>query len=461
MWGKPAVGVLGHSAAPTTERRFNDVPPAADSRGNSAASPKPPVSELIPRNRETSLPPCTLCLWNPGERANIRAHAETRPLLLRLCRGMSRHGSAEALRKSHKEPPVCPTDDEAVTPKRKTQSFDYVWRSGVAGGFAGSAAKTVVAPLDRVKILFQASNPRFAKYTGSWFGVATAMKDIYRYEGATGLYRGHSATLLRIFPYAGIKFLAYEQIRAIIIPHKSHETPMRRLVSGSLAGVTSVFFTYPLEVIRVRLAFETKREGHSSLSSICRQIYNEQPVQKSATARLPNAPVPVTAAAEAAAATVEAGAPRTGLVNFYRGFTPTLLGMVPYAGVSFLTHDTVGDIMRSPAFEKYTTLPKKQNHPPGKPAPLRSWAELCSGGIAGLISQTASYPLEVIRRRMQVGGAVGDGRRLRIGETASMIFRERGIPGFYVGLTIGYVKVIPMVAIGFYTYERMKLVFGI
>jgi S-(hydroxymethyl)glutathione dehydrogenase/alcohol dehydrogenase len=96
------------------------------------------------------------------------------------------------------------------------------------------------------------------------------MKDIHRYEGLSGLYRGHSATLLRIFPYAGIKFLAYEQIRAIIIPDRSHETPMRRLLSGSLAGVTSVFFTYPLEVIRVRLAFETKRDGHSSLSSICR-----------------------------------------------------------------------------------------------------------------------------------------------------------------------------------------------
>ena len=39
-------------------------------------------------------------------------------------------------------------------------------------------AKSVVAPLDRVKILFQASNPQFAKYSGSWVGVATAMKDI-------------------------------------------------------------------------------------------------------------------------------------------------------------------------------------------------------------------------------------------------------------------------------------------
>ncbi|KAF4976285.1 hypothetical protein FZEAL_7024 [Fusarium zealandicum] len=370
-------------------------------------------------------------------------------------------GPAGAPSKTQKEPDVCPTDQEAVTPKRKTQTLDYIWRSGVAGGVAGCAAKTVVAPLDRVKILFQASNPRFAKYTGSWFGVATAMKDIYRYEGAIGLYRGHSATLLRIFPYAGIKFLAYEQIRAIIIPRKSYETPMRRLLSGSLAGVTSVFFTYPLEVIRVRMAFETKSEGHSSLSSICRQIYNEQPVQKSTTARLPNAPAPVAAAAEATAATVQAVAPRSGFINFYRGFTPTILGMLPYAGMSFLTHDTVGDIMRLPRFAQHTTLPKKKDHPAGKPAPLRSWAELCSGGIAGLISQTASYPLEVIRRRMQVGGAVGDGRRLRIGETAGMIFRERGFPGFFIGLSIGYVKVIPLAAVSFYTYERMKLVFGI
>ncbi|KAM0231086.1 hypothetical protein ACHAP5_011182 [Fusarium lateritium] len=371
------------------------------------------------------------------------------------------HVSSQALRRSHTEPAERPTDTDAVAPKAQMNSFEYIWKSGVAGGLAGCAGKTVVAPLDRVKILFQASNPRFAKYTGSWVGVASAMKDIHRYEGLMGLYRGHSATLLRIFPYAGIKFLAYEQIRAVIIPDRAHETPMRRLLSGSLAGVTSVFFTYPLEVIRVRLAFETKRDGHSSLSSICRQIYNEQPVQKTAASRLPNASVPVAAAAQATAATVEAIAPQSGFINFYRGFAPTVMGMLPYAGMSFLTHDTVGDILRSPAFAKHTTLPKKANHPEGKPAALRSWAELTAGGIAGLISQTVSYPLEVIRRRMQVGGAVGDGRRLRIGETAGMILRERGFPGFFVGLTIGYVKVFPMAAVAFYTYERMKLVFGI
>lgn len=283
------------------------------------------------------------------------------------------------------------------------------------------------------------------------------MRDIYGADGTRGLFRGHSATLLRIFPYAGIKFLAYEQIRSMVIPSRQHETALRRLVSGSLAGVTSVFFTYPLEVIRVRMAFETKRDGRSSLSSICRQIYREAPVEKSATERLPHAPEPVPNTAE----TIRRTAPKVGLGNFYRGFFPTILGMLPYAGTSFLTHDTVSDLLRHPSLAQYTTLPRKKKHPEGKPAALRSWAELCAGGVAGLVSQTASYPLEVIRRRMQVGGAVGDGHRLGLRETAGMILRERGFRGFYVGLTIGYVKVIPMSAVAFFTYERAKLVLGI
>jgi solute carrier family 25 protein 16 len=41
-----------------------------------------------------------------------------------------------------KELAICPTDDDAVAPKTKKphkQSFDYIWRTGVAGGLAGSA----------------------------------------------------------------------------------------------------------------------------------------------------------------------------------------------------------------------------------------------------------------------------------------------------------------------------------
>ena len=261
------------------------------------------------------------------------------------------------------------------------------------------------------------------------------MKDIQQNEGAFGLYRGHSATLLRIFPYAAIKFVAYEQIRAVLITSRQEETPFRRFTSGSLAGMTSVFVTYPLEVIRVRLAFETKRDHRSGLLTICKRIYNEGGYSTTSERTLPHAPKPL-----------------AGLPNFYRGFFPTLLGMLPYAGVSFLTHDTVGDWLRSAELAKYTTVPRPatptgdQGYESNRKIPLQVWAELLAGGFAGLCSQTASYPLEVIRRRMQVGGAVGNGKFLRMGETAQTIYKTSGIRGFFVGLSIGYVKIIPMTA---------------
>ncbi|KAJ5952771.1 uncharacterized protein N7479_011184 [Penicillium vulpinum] len=348
--------------------------------------------------------------------------------------------------------------------KIKKRSMDYVIRSGIAGGLAGCAAKTVVAPLDRVKILFQASNPQFAKYTGSWTGLAAAIRDIKRTEGFQGLYKGHSVTLLRIFPYAAIKFLAYEQIRAVIIPSSEHETPFRRLVSGSLAGVTSVCFTYPLELMRVRMAFETRQSHRSGLVDIWRQIYHERvqppPTTKSAAAAQSSS----VAVAESASSAVSKVVPRTGITNFYRGFSPTILGMLPYAGMSFLTHDTVGDLFRHPSVAPYTlrktTEPENPADRPKRPQ-LNTTSELLSGAMAGLVSQTSSYPVEVLRRRMQVGGAIGDGRRLGIAETARTIWLERGFRGFWVGLTIGYVKVVPMVAVSFYVYERAKVSLGI
>ncbi|KAK5098345.1 coenzyme A transporter [Lithohypha guttulata] len=345
------------------------------------------------------------------------------------------------------------------------RSLSYIVRSGVAGGFAGCAAKTVVGPLDRVKILFQTSNPQFAKYTGSWLGLFRALRDINQAEGVRGLFRGHSATLLRIFPYAGIKFLAYEQIRNILIPNKAMETPSRRFASGSLAGLTSVFFTYPLEVIRVRMAFETKKSSKASLTKTCRRIYFEQPpgplvaVNNNGHGSSPAATV---------SEVVHKVAPRSGLSNFYRGFSSTLLGMIPYAGMSFLTHDAIGDLFRLPQLAPYTIMRGSKDAAittergtNTKRAQLTAPAQLAAGAIAGLVSQTSSYPLEVIRRRMQIGGAVGDGRRAGIVETATRIFVERGFKGFFVGLTIGYLKTVPMTATSFYVYERGKWIFGI
>ncbi|KAK9339058.1 mitochondrial carrier domain-containing protein [Lipomyces starkeyi] len=323
----------------------------------------------------------------------------------------------------------------------RTHSSDYILRSGFAGGLAGCAAKSIIAPLDRVKILFQTSSPEFAKYSGKRMGVWRAANKIYNQDGVLGLFQGHSATLLRIFPYAAIKFVVYEQIRSVLIARPEQETNVRRVLSGSLAGVTSVFFTYPLELIRVRLAYETRKDQRASFVRICKQILNEGKPAPSSTS------------------------PGRwiwnwrGLHNFYRGFSPTVLGMLPYAGVSFWTHDTIHDIFRSQLLAPYAVADGSASS--DRHVPLTVWAQLTAGGLAGMVSQTASYPLEVVRRRMQVGGTLKEKKFPGIWTTARVIWLEHGFRGFFVGLTIGYIKVIPMVSCSFFVYERMKIVLGI
>ncbi|KAK9369336.1 mitochondrial carrier domain-containing protein [Lipomyces kononenkoae] len=326
----------------------------------------------------------------------------------------------------------------------RTHSSEYILRSGFAGGVAGCAAKSIIAPLDRVKILFQTSSPEFAKYAGARMGVWRAAHEIYSQRGLLGLFQGHSATLLRIFPYAAIKFVVYEQIRSVLISRPEQETNVRRVVSGSLAGVTSVFFTYPLELIRVRLAYETRTDQRASFVRTCKQILAEGRAASSATS-----------------GSVEGSWVRNlrGLHNFYRGFSPTVLGMLPYAGVSFWTHDTIHDIFRSKLLAPYAVSDGTASS--DRHVPLTVWAQLTAGGLAGMVSQTASYPLEVVRRRMQVGGTMKEKKFASIWSTARVIWLEHGFRGFFVGLTIGYIKVIPMVSCSFFVYERMKILLGI
>jgi solute carrier family 25 (mitochondrial carrier protein), member 16 len=94
----------------------------------------------------------------------------------------------------------------------------------------------VIAPLDRIKILFQTGNPQFKQYSGSIKGTFRGLAYIWKTSGIYGLYQGHSATLLRVFPYAAIKFVAYDQIRDHLIPSQVEEVWYRRIAAGSLAG---------------------------------------------------------------------------------------------------------------------------------------------------------------------------------------------------------------------------------
>lgn len=327
-----------------------------------------------------------------------------------------------------------------VAPHRR--SWDYVLRSGLAGGIAGCAAKTAIAPLDRVKILFQASNPDYQKYSGRWLGVVDAMRRIVDQQGTMGLFHGHSATILRIFPYAAVKYMAYDLLHAVLMPTPQDETGVRLFMAGSMSGVLSVFLTYPLELIRVRLAFDTKSKPQpGSLRHIITKIYHE-------------------------GADVAEGAPQRTLLHqfpilkFYRGFSSTIMGMVPYAGTSFLVFERTKAWLYGLLLNRDSRGSPLSDRPPLLEL-SRTVVDLTAGALAGAISQTASYPFEVIRRRQQVGGLLHPSRMQQISETIRWIYATRGLGGFYIGLGIGYFKVVPMTAISFAVWSEMKRILGV
>ncbi|VDP84445.1 unnamed protein product [Echinostoma caproni] len=83
-----------------------------------------------------------------------------------------------------------------------------------------------------------------------------------------------------------------------------------------------------------------------------------------------------------------------GIRTLYRGVQAATLGSIPYAGTAFLTFETLKEYRLNKHAHECGTRPEK----------LQPVENLVCGGFAGILGQTASYPLDIVRRRMQTAG---------------------------------------------------------
>ncbi|XP_077310397.1 LOW QUALITY PROTEIN: solute carrier family 25 member 16 [Lithobates pipiens] len=294
---------------------------------------------------------------------------------------------------------------------------DYYWlRSFVAGGVASCCAKSTIAPLDRIKILFQAQNIHYRH-----LGVLATIKAVKQKEGFLGFYKGNGAMMVRIFPYGAIQFMAFDRYKKFVRKNISKSEHLSRLMAGSMAGITAVMCTYPLDMVRARLAFQvTGEHKYNGIIDAFKSIYTKE----------------------------------GGFRGYYRGLVPTVIGMAPYAGFSFFTFETLKtaglkhapELLGKPSFDNPDVMV------------LKTPVSLCCGGIAGAISQTISYPLDVTRRRMQLSAILPDSEKCRtMFQTLKYVCTAHGIrKGLYRGLSLNYIRCIPSQAVAFTTYEFMR-----
>uniref|UniRef100_A0A453DWL1 Mitochondrial substrate carrier family protein n=1 Tax=Aegilops tauschii subsp. strangulata TaxID=200361 RepID=A0A453DWL1_AEGTS len=84
---------------------------------------------------------------------------------------------------------------------------------------------------------------------------------------------------------------------------------------------------------------------------------------------------------------------------------------------------------------------------------------LFSGSLSGIAASTAAtFPLDLVKRRMQLHGAAGTSQieKSSITGTIRQILQKEGPRGFYRGIVPEYLKVVPSVGIAFMTYEVLK-----
>ncbi|XP_059484889.1 mitochondrial coenzyme A transporter SLC25A42 [Neocloeon triangulifer] len=294
------------------------------------------------------------------------------------------------------------SEEKETEDAKPLNTTSLVLTSLTAGAMAGAVAKTTIAPLDRTKINFQINQAPYSARQALKFLVKS-----YKREGFLSLWRGNSATMARIIPYAAIQFTAHEQWKQIlnVDQDKSVRTASwRRFVSGSLAGVTSQSLTYPLDMARARMAV-TQREQYSSLSHIFVRIWREE-------------------------------GPRT----LYRGYCATVLGVIPYAGTSFYTYET----LKSLHMEYWGT------------SGTNPFEKLMFGAVAGLFGQTSSYPLDIVRRRMQTSSVANSQYQTVVG-TLVKVYRDEGLRnGLFKGLSMNWIKGPVSVGISFSTFDTMQ-----
>jgi len=185
-------------------------------------------------------------------------------------------------------------------------------------------------------------------------------------------------------------------------------------------GVSALPFTYPFEVIRVRMALQTRLlpADQRSVWFAIGSIYNE-----------PSA-LPLR------------------ILHFYRGFAVSLLGTIPYRGGIFLVWET----LKSQSQLHLTPEFREQN---------RHRLNLTIGAIAGASSQIVTYPLEVIRRYQQVSGGLRTQYFVSFRETVRTIWVTGGWRGFYAGLGVGLIKQVPMHSISLAAWQAAKRVLDV
>lgn len=285
-----------------------------------------------------------------------------------------------------------------------------------------------MAPLERIKLEIV-----LHKRQETMFEVALG---VLERDGKSGFWKGNGINLLRTAPYKAVNFFSYDMYRKALLRLSGNQNkPNRaeRFVAGALAGVTATVTCFPLDVMRTRVMGPG---GHvyGGVVSTFRNLLQKE-----------------------------------GISSLYVGLLPAVISMAPAGAVFYGVYDLLKESQLRP-------IRMKNGREPGdltggeQLGPLQM---LLFGALSGASAEAVVYPMEVIRRRMQVQAASASTAGVahaskaamnkiqanafqKLGSTIVALAEEEGIRGFYAGILPNMLQVLPNAALSYFAYETFK-----
>ncbi|KRZ17084.1 Mitochondrial thiamine pyrophosphate carrier [Trichinella zimbabwensis] len=293
----------------------------------------------------------------------------------------------------------------------------------IAGCVSGIFARALCQPFDVLKIRFQLQLEPIRKQHahGKYFGLFQAANTIIKEEGWKSLWKGHMPAQGLSLTYGLIQFLSYELLteKAFrVIPEEwSGSVQSRIFVSffcGALSGTLANTVALPFDVIRTRLVAQGEPKIFRNSRHAAKMMFKNE-----------------------------------GVVSFYRGLTPALLQIAPYSGLVFSFYELSQTFWNKFIFDHISNSTNDVTK-----------AIVC-GGTAGVAAKSLLYPLDVLKKRLQVVGF--EQARTSFGRTfhysgflhciISTVVQE-GYAGLYKGFLPSILKAAAANACGFFFYEQ-------
>eukprot|EP00501_MAST-03F_sp_TOSAG23-6_P001384 GSMAST32.ASY1.ANO1.1438.1 assembled CDS len=306
----------------------------------------------------------------------------------------------------------------------------------LCGGGASAIGKTVLAPIERIKIILQTQsmlNKSFGHrpFEGLFSGIHRISSD----QGIAALWRGNFANCLRIVPTYAMRFTLFDRFRDFMTPKDCSSLAdlslFRQMMAGGLSGFSTMLATYPLDLARTRLAADVRRRD--ATRTLVGMLLKTKRAE--------------------------------GVTGLYKGVCISLVEIAPYVAISLGGYE----------FLKAQLLPSLLNDDLAKPEDLafrRTAFSLGCGWFSGLCASLVCYPMDTIKRQLMLdGNSRGNvvwSRKYKgkIRNCFRSLYKQGNMQGrvlapFYAGCFINAMKSSPAAAITFVANDWLRDLFNI